>query len=207
MREWGLPEPGWDRIAGFGAGDDVLRERRREDALALGELGASPRWLDFVEHQYLDRSDWVGASDTWHRLETELRALDPTAIFVPFGIANPDHAATHESALLVRDRYPEPCWFAYGDFGYNTSPACSPGVSVPCFGVASGPLRWPWLSIRPTNASAGRSITTCPSVGRSMRNGRWNRSWRRPSRCGGWPRRRPVGKDSSIRRDNGAARA
>lgn len=118
------PEPmtHWDSIAGFDPGDDVLAARKREDTLALGELGATARWLDFVEHQYLERSSWIGASDTCDQLETELRALDPTAIFVPFGLANPDHVATYESAMLVRDRYPGPSWFAYEDFGYKHIP-------------------------------------------------------------------------------------
>ena len=116
------PMTPWDTKSGFRSGDDVLDARRKEDALALGELDAAPRWLDFVEHQYLDRSDWVGASDTCDRLEIELRALDPTAVFVPFGLANPDHVATHESAMFVRNRYPEPSWFVYEDFGYQHIP-------------------------------------------------------------------------------------
>src|SRR6266480_1351904 len=49
----------WDQMAGFSRGDDPLVARRREDADALDELGAKPIWLDFVEHQYLDRDDWV----------------------------------------------------------------------------------------------------------------------------------------------------
>ena len=116
------PMTHWDTIAGFAVGDDVLRVRRREDAEALGRLGATPRWLDFVEHQYLDRPDWVGADQTAERLESELRACRPTAVFLPFGIANPDHGATHEAAMLVRERYPEPSWFCYEDFGYKHIP-------------------------------------------------------------------------------------
>ena len=116
------PMTHWDTIAGFAVGDDVLAARRLEDELALGELGAIPHWLDFVEHQYLDRPDWVGPEATRARLAGELRALEPTAIFLPFGIANPDHGATHEAGMLVREEYLEPSWFCYEDFGYKHIP-------------------------------------------------------------------------------------
>jgi len=83
------PMTRWDALAGFEPGDDVLGARKEEDRKALTELGATPRHLDFVEHQYLDREDWVGPDHTVDRLEEELRALGPTAVFIPFGIANP----------------------------------------------------------------------------------------------------------------------
>lgn len=120
--EYPDPVTHWDALAGFAAGDDVLDVRRQEDAQALARLGARPIWLDFVEHQYLDRTEWIGSDRTVDRLEVELRTLEPTAIFAPFGIANPDHGATHDAAMLVRDRYPEPSWFCYEDFGYKHIP-------------------------------------------------------------------------------------
>jgi LmbE family N-acetylglucosaminyl deacetylase len=104
------PPTHWDALAGFAAGDDVLARRRDEDAAALGELGATPVWLDFVEHQYLDRADWVGADRTVDALVDALTTLGPTAVFMPFGLANPDHSATHEAARLARDRIAEPAW-------------------------------------------------------------------------------------------------
>ena len=123
------PEPmsRWDTLSGFTAGDEVLGVRRSEDAAALRELGAAPRWLDFVEHQYLDRSDWVGATETHETLEAELRALTPTAIFAPFGLANPDHGATHDAAMMVRSRYFEPSWSSTKTSATCTYPACSLG--------------------------------------------------------------------------------
>jgi LmbE family N-acetylglucosaminyl deacetylase len=116
------PMTHWDTISGFRAGDDVLAIRREEDAAALRVLDATPRWLDFVEHQYLDRPDWVLAADTVERLTTELEALAPTAVFAPFGIANPDHGETHLAAMAVRERLPAPAWFLYEDFGYKHIP-------------------------------------------------------------------------------------
>jgi LmbE family N-acetylglucosaminyl deacetylase len=116
------PMTHWDTISGFTAGDDVLAARRQEDRLALAELGATPVWLDFVEHQYLDRPDWVGADQTVDALEAAIRAARPTAVLAPFGIANPDHTATHEAARAVRERIPEPAWFCYEDMGYKHIP-------------------------------------------------------------------------------------
>ena len=107
------PPTRWDTIAGFGPGDDVLAARKEEDRAALAELGATPVWLDFVEHQYLDRPDWVGPEQTVDTLEAAIRAAEPTAVFVPFGLANPDHTATHDAARLVRDRMPERPWLCY----------------------------------------------------------------------------------------------
>ena len=118
------PEPmtWWDQLAGFSSGDDPLVARRREDAEALDELGAKPVWLDFVEHQYLPRAEWVGPDDTVDRLEEVLRGLAPTAVLLPFGLANPDHAAAHEAGLRVRDRYAAPAWLCYEDTGYKHIP-------------------------------------------------------------------------------------
>ncbi len=118
------PEPmtQWDQLSGFVGGDDVLAERRAEDARALAELGANAWWLDFVEHQYLDRPEWVGPDQTADTIESTLRGLNPTAVFMPFGLANPDHDATHAAALRVRLNLSGPAWFAYEDFGYKHIP-------------------------------------------------------------------------------------
>jgi LmbE family N-acetylglucosaminyl deacetylase len=120
--EYPDPMTHWDTIAGFVAGDDVLAARRAEDAAALAVLDATPRWLDFVEHQYLSRADWVGPEDTVDTLESVLRELTPSAVLLPFGLANPDHAAVHEAGLLVRDRYGDPSWLCYEDSGYKHIP-------------------------------------------------------------------------------------
>jgi LmbE family N-acetylglucosaminyl deacetylase len=120
--EYPDPMTHWDTIAGFRAGDDVLEARRAEDTAALALLDATPRWLDFVEHQYLPRPEWVGPDATVDTLETVLRSLRPTAVALPFGIANPDHVATHDAALGVRARYPEPSWLCYEDTGYKHIP-------------------------------------------------------------------------------------
>lgn len=116
------PPTRWDELAGFAVGDDVLAARKDEDRGALGELGASPVWLDFVEHQYLDRPYWIGGEKTVDALEAAVRAAAPTAVFVPFGLANPDHTATHDAARIVRERLAELSWFCYQDMGYQHIP-------------------------------------------------------------------------------------
>jgi LmbE family N-acetylglucosaminyl deacetylase len=112
----------WDRLAGFGSGDDPLAARRDEDRAALAELGADPVWLDFVEHQYLDPPDRVQPVAVVDVLEAALRAAEPTTVVVPFGLANPDHECTHDACMLVRDRYIEPAWLCYEDTGYKHVP-------------------------------------------------------------------------------------
>jgi LmbE family N-acetylglucosaminyl deacetylase len=116
------PPTRWDALCGFGPGDDVLAARTAEDTAALATLAATPVWLGFVEHQYLPREAWIGGAAVADALEAALRALDPTAVLVPFGLGNPDHDATHDAAMRVRRRYPEPAWFCYEDMGYKHIP-------------------------------------------------------------------------------------
>jgi LmbE family N-acetylglucosaminyl deacetylase len=116
------PMTWWDQLAGFSSGDDPLEARRQEDAEALDALGAKPVWLDFVEHQYLDRRDWARPDAIVDELEAAVRDVDPTMVVAPFGLANPDHDCTNEAALMVRERLPGPAWFCYEDTGYKHIP-------------------------------------------------------------------------------------
>jgi len=116
------PPTPWDALCGFVAGDDVLGAREAEDAAALATLGAVPVWLGFVEHQYLPRAEWPGPDTIVDRLEAVVRAHEPSAVLVPFGLGNPDHDTTHRAAMVVRERFPEPAWFCYEDMGYKHIP-------------------------------------------------------------------------------------
>ena len=120
--EYPDPMERWDAVCGFEPGDEVHVARRAEDAAALGTLDATPVWLDFVEHMYLPRDEWVGGAAVADSLEAAVRAVDPSAVFAPFGLGNPDHDATHDAAMLVRDRLPEPAWLLYEDMGYKHIP-------------------------------------------------------------------------------------
>ena len=112
----------WDALGGFKAGDDVVAVRREEDRAAMEVLGATPVWLDFPDHQYLAVEDRPLPPEVAPALEKAIVAAAPTAVFIPMGIANPDHVMTHGAAMIVRERHPEWTWFAYEDHGYKHLP-------------------------------------------------------------------------------------
>lgn len=120
--EYPNPMERWDALCGFVPGDEVHAARRAEDAAALATLDATPVWLPFVEHSHLPRDEWVGGTAIADTLEAALRAAQPTAVIAPFGLANPDHDATHDAAMIVRARYSEPAWFCFEDMGYKHIP-------------------------------------------------------------------------------------
>jgi LmbE family N-acetylglucosaminyl deacetylase len=112
------PPSDWDASGGFRSGDDVVALRREEDAAALAVLGAEHVWLDFADHQYLDEPDRASADDVAAALVVALDGLDPTAVFVPFGLGNPDHDVTHQAARRLVEQRPGWAWFCYEDAGY-----------------------------------------------------------------------------------------
>jgi LmbE family N-acetylglucosaminyl deacetylase len=109
----------WDALGGFQSGDDVVAVRREEDRAAMAVLGAHPVWLEFADHQYLAKGDRPHPDAVAPALEEAILAARATAVFVPMGIANPDHVMTHEAAMLVRDRHTDLAWFCYEDHGYK----------------------------------------------------------------------------------------
>ena len=126
--EYPSPMERWDTLCGFVDGDEVHAARRAEDAAALGVLDARPVWLDFVEHSYLARERWVRPEGVVDTLVGAITEAAPSAVFVPFGLANPDHDCTHEAAMLARERLGAPiaansiAWFCYEDMGYKHIP-------------------------------------------------------------------------------------
>lgn len=115
------PSP-WDALGGFRPGDDVVAIRQGEDRAAMTILGAEPVWLDFPDHQYLPRESRPTPEEVAPALEAAIDAIGPTAVFIPMGLANPDHVMTHEACLLVREHRQECAWFAYEDHGYKHLP-------------------------------------------------------------------------------------
>lgn len=116
------PPTEWDALGGFRSGDDVVEIRREEDRAAMEVLGAAPVWLEFPDHQYLDPAARPQPPMVAPDLEDAISAQAPTAVFVPMGLANPDHVLTHDAALIVRESHPEWAWFAYEDHGYKHLP-------------------------------------------------------------------------------------
>ena len=78
--------------------------------------------LRFVDHQYLSKDQRATAEEVATDLGAAIDAADPTSVFVPMGLANPDHVLTHEAALLARVHRAGLAWFAYEDAGYKHVP-------------------------------------------------------------------------------------
>jgi LmbE family N-acetylglucosaminyl deacetylase len=121
------PEPtDWDACGGFVAGDDVVTLRREEDRAAMDFLSATPVWLEFPDHQYLTKDQRPRPADVAPVLAAAIAAADPTAVFLPMGLANPDHVLTHDAGLAARSEMSESgagtVWFCYEDHGYKHIP-------------------------------------------------------------------------------------
>jgi LmbE family N-acetylglucosaminyl deacetylase len=116
------PPSEWDALGGFKAGDDVVAARRLEDLAALEVLTSDHRWLEFPDHQYLAPADRPTAAQVAPVLAETIAALDPTAVFFPMGLGNPDHDMVHDASLLVRAEQLDREWFCYEDHGYKHIP-------------------------------------------------------------------------------------
>ncbi len=92
----------WDAAGGFVTGDDVVAVRREEDRAAMASMGAHPVWLEFADHQYLSQEQRYSPPDVVPALRTAIDDAGPTAVFLPMGLANPDHVLTHDAGLLVQ---------------------------------------------------------------------------------------------------------
>jgi len=112
----------WDASGGFEPGDDIVAARREEDRNALAVFDATSVWLEFSDHQYVPVDARYHANDVSPALEAALVQLDPTAVFFPFGLGNPDHVLTHRATRAIVERHPEWAWFCYEDFGYKHIP-------------------------------------------------------------------------------------
>jgi LmbE family N-acetylglucosaminyl deacetylase len=116
------PPTEWDALGGFADGDDVVALRAVEDLAAMAVVDARQVRLDFCDHQYLDKDKRASAEAIAPALGAAIDETGATAVFVPMGLANPDHGATHEAALVARSSRPDLVWFAYEDAGYKHLP-------------------------------------------------------------------------------------
>ncbi len=118
----------WDACGGFVAGDDVVAARRQEDVAALEVLSASHIWLDVADHQYLSKEQRQTPEEVAPAIKKAIEQAEPTAVFFPMGIANPDHMVTHDACLIARSELlaaegpAKPAWFCYEDHGYKHIP-------------------------------------------------------------------------------------
>ena len=116
----------WDAAGGFRTGDDVVGARQEEDRAAMASMHATPVWLDFPDHQYLPPDQRPAPADVAPALGRAITAARASAVFLPLGLANPDHVLTHDAGLLARSAIEEdgggPAWFCYEDAGYKHLP-------------------------------------------------------------------------------------
>jgi LmbE family N-acetylglucosaminyl deacetylase len=116
------PPSEWDALGGFRAGDDVVGLRREEDRAAMAAMDATPVWLDFVDHQYQTPTQRAEPKEVAAALEAVIDRERPTAVFLPMGLANPDHVLTHDAGALLAARRGDVMWFCYEDSGYKHIP-------------------------------------------------------------------------------------
>jgi LmbE family N-acetylglucosaminyl deacetylase len=150
------PPTEWDALGGFRPGDDVVARRREEDTAAATVVGASSQWLEFVDHQYLGPGEQTTPAAVAPALAGALHTLRPTAVFVPMGIANPDHDVTHDASLQARaamaDQGATPVWFCYEDHGYKHLPGLLAWRIAKLFKAGL----WPTPAIVPIEPDEGR---------------------------------------------------
>jgi LmbE family N-acetylglucosaminyl deacetylase len=116
------PPTEWDALGGFTTGDDVVALRREEDRAAMAVLDATPVWLEFVDHQYLEPHERAKPDAIAVELEQAIDAANPNAVFLPMGLANPDHVASHDAGHMLAQRRNDLTWFCYEDSGYKHIP-------------------------------------------------------------------------------------
>ena len=163
----GRPPAYPDQVTEWDAAVWIRRRRRRGRGPASGgpggpgaRSGPSHVWLDFSDQQYLDPSDRPDARRCRPGPGEAVATLAPSAVFLPMGLAHPDHVLTHAAGLLVRDALAGPAAVPApsGSPGRarrgrpgsvtrtgatSTCPACWPDGSPACSTAACGP-RPPW---------------------------------------------------------------
>ena len=149
----------WDACGGFVAGDDVVAARRDEDRAATAFVDATPVWLDFADHQYLPEDQRPGPADVAPALAAAIADAQPTAVFLPMGLANPDHVLTHDAGLMVRSDMDAPdagpAWFCYEDHGYKHIPGILAWRVTKLFKAGT----WPTPAVVPIEPDMDRKRT------------------------------------------------
>ena len=108
------PLTDWDRKCGFHEGDDAVGTRRQEDEAALRALGATPVWLDFLDHQYAPEAPVAKVAEA---IEGAVDDFDVVA--TPLGLGHGDHLVTAAACLEVARGHPGKTWFLYEDVIYR----------------------------------------------------------------------------------------
>ncbi len=114
------PLTAWDALCGFADGDDVVAARREEDRKAAAALGATARWLAFLDSQY--RSDPPLVDDVAREIAAIAREVSADTVAFPLGILHEDHCLTHDAcATLLREGHDLVAnWVAWADVPYRS---------------------------------------------------------------------------------------
>ena len=85
-------------------------------------------------------------------LGAAIDAAGPTAVFLPMGLANPDHVVTHDAGMLLVPERDDLTWFCYEDAGYKHIPGMLAWRVAKLFRGE----RWPTPMIVPTDTDHER---------------------------------------------------
>jgi LmbE family N-acetylglucosaminyl deacetylase len=106
----------WDAACGFRSAAEAVATRRREDQAALALLDATPRWLDFCDHQYDETPTLAELAAALGRVIADAA---PPRVLYPLGIFHSDHLLVHDAAVAALRAWPETPSFAYEDALYR----------------------------------------------------------------------------------------
>jgi LmbE family N-acetylglucosaminyl deacetylase len=96
---------------------DAVRVRREEDEAALSSLGATPRWLDFLDGDFLGAPSRTDQAEIAEQLGRTLAASGAGAVFAPLGIVHPDHVGVADACRALTETVPTE-WYLYADMPY-----------------------------------------------------------------------------------------
>jgi len=111
-----LQQTDWDRRCGFANAAQAMAQRRDEDRLALAQLQASGRWLDFIDDQYGESPD---PSDVSMALAAEWSERPVDTLLLPLGLFHSDHVLVNEASLMALRRLPSRRVLLYEDLPYR----------------------------------------------------------------------------------------
>jgi LmbE family N-acetylglucosaminyl deacetylase len=109
----------WDIASGFSSAGEAMRCRREEDRAALQMLGATPRWLDFLDSQYGSTPSTAALSEA---LRNVIDDIGPAEVLCPAGLFHSDHVLVHEAMMDICPSYPRIKWLMYEEASYRRIP-------------------------------------------------------------------------------------
>ncbi|MGN6388969.1 MAG: PIG-L deacetylase family protein [Burkholderiaceae bacterium] len=146
----------WDAASDFDGAAEGMRRRREEDRHALAVLGATPRWLDFLDSQYRDTPSRAALAAALREVVDELR---PAAVLLPAGLFHSDHLLVHDAMLDVRRALGGIDWLLYEEALYRPIPGLLQRrlAALAATGIRAAPIAGEPLSL-------AKSVAKCEAV-------------------------------------------